>query len=493
MSYKFVIYCFRKVIRKPHRGVVTRWNSEYLEVRHSNICMGDLQMALSEMLDPETGIDRKLLKDVHGEPVDRNDLMFVPNELNMLRQYECAAEPVMKLSEFFQHSAPMVHQVLVVLRARIQEMREPTFLMYGDISYNENLSVLTDRKKTEIIGSDAEKEQHGATVQPMIEEIYDFRRQFADDLESRCGLTFERDGVTYDPDDLPTDIALGCLLNPLVGGKSRLVNNGVMTPEQFDNAEKELVGRLQAMRESETGHRALLCTSTSTDHPPDPNDDVYDNPISTEHQEAFNEWNAYCRLTKGGRFFPKRFKTDNNLLAIGDIRFGTVESRGDDMVAPIGSVFKKCNHADFITNGYYDLVSFLTFNKEAFPFIYKLACCLCSLRTCEVGCEKFFSIAGYVSNPRRTRLNVDNYERIAMLKRNMQQIYIDEEWVLQEYMRNDEQKLWDAQETRDDTAATALETEIYNEDLGLSPDQEIESDQDVIESDSESDTSTDTE
>ena len=133
-------------------------------------------MALSEMLDPVTGIDCALLKDCNGMEVDRNTLMFVPNELNILRQYECAAEPVMHLSSFFQHTAPTVHHILITLRARIQEMREETFMMYGDISYNEQLPVLTDRKKPEIIGSDAEKEQHGATVQPMLEEIYHFRK-----------------------------------------------------------------------------------------------------------------------------------------------------------------------------------------------------------------------------------------------------------------------------------------------------------------------------
>ena len=164
----------RKNVRKPYKGVVTRWNSEYKEVRHTNMYMGDLQMALSEMLDSETGIDKHLLKDASGDPVDRNALMFVPNELSILRQYECAAEPVMRLSHFFQTSVPTVHQVLVTLRARIKEMREPTFLMYGDISYSDQ-TILADQKKIDIVGSDAEKEQHGATVQPMLEEIYDFR------------------------------------------------------------------------------------------------------------------------------------------------------------------------------------------------------------------------------------------------------------------------------------------------------------------------------
>jgi hypothetical protein len=62
--------------------------------------------------------------------------------------------------------------------------------------------------------------------------------------------------------------------------------------------------------------------------------------------------------------------------------------------------FKKCNLLDFINEmGYFDLVKFVGFNQQSFPFIYKFSCCLAALRTNEVVCERFFSIAGYVSNP----------------------------------------------------------------------------------------------
>jgi hypothetical protein len=40
-------------------------------------------------------------------------------------------------------------------------------------------------------------------------------------------------------------------------------------------------------------------------------------------------------------------------------------------------------------------------------------------------------IGGCVSNARRTRLKVCHFEAMGMLKRNMQQIYIDEDWVVQ--------------------------------------------------------------
>jgi hAT family C-terminal dimerisation region len=120
-----------------------------------------------------------------------------------------------------------------------------------------------------------------------------------------------------------------------------------------------------------------------------------------------------------------------------------------------------------VDGGYFDIIAFLTFNMKAFPFIYKLACCLASLRTNEVGCERFFSIAGYVSNPRRARLKVKHYETIAMLKRNMQQVYIDEGFVLREYMEMEKNKSWDKDQTVSDEVVTNFESKAYAEDLGL--------------------------
>jgi hypothetical protein len=72
------------------------------------------------------------------------------------------------------------------------------------------------------------------------------------------------------------------------------------------------------------------------------------------------------------------------LVKIGEIRFGVVQERGEDLDA--SHPFKKCNLADFIDKtGYFDLVKFVGFNHQAFPFIYKLACCLAALRTNKVG------------------------------------------------------------------------------------------------------------
>jgi hypothetical protein len=213
----------RKVIRRPFRGVTTRWNSDHDEVRGTNIFMGDLQRSLVIMLG-EKGCDVKLLHDPNtDEPVDKMSLMFSPADQMVLRQYECASEPVVLLSKFFQLNVPTSHLVLVHLRARIAEMREPKFDMFADISKSK-MEILTNRNKTETVLSHddvLDTDDHELVV-PMEPCIAHFRLLFADDLEIRCGLVKETEqrGIVEDAKELPSDIAVSCLLNPLVGGKN---------------------------------------------------------------------------------------------------------------------------------------------------------------------------------------------------------------------------------------------------------------------------------
>jgi hypothetical protein len=240
-----------------------------------------------------------------------------------------------------------------------------------------------------------------------------------------------------------------------------------MTEQQYVIAESQLIARIQAMRETESGARLVIpkkATSVAQNNV-DNLDDEYDQPISSEHQAAVNEWLQYQRVVKFGRYFPRKYKKEG-LVELGDIRFGIVEEPGEDIEA--SHPFKKCNLADFIDNkGYFDLVKFIGYNRQSFPFIYKLACCQASMRVNEVGCERFFSIAGYVSSPRRTSLKVRHYEALAMLKHNIQKIYVDEDWVVEQYMTLEKNKGWDAMEARDDELVASLELELYADDRGV--------------------------
>ena len=125
----------RKVQRRPYKGVVTRWNSEHEEVKHTNIFMGDYQLSLSRMF-ADDGIDRGLLHEGVGVHVDKMRFMFSQTDQMILRQFECAAEPAVLLSKFFQLNIPTAHLVLFHLRVRIAQMRQPSFMMYGDLSHS---------------------------------------------------------------------------------------------------------------------------------------------------------------------------------------------------------------------------------------------------------------------------------------------------------------------------------------------------------------------
>jgi hypothetical protein len=61
----------------------------------------------------DRGCDSNLLKVSDDKEADKYKLMFTPSDHMMLRQYECAAEPVVLLSKFFQLAMP--HSQLVLL------------------------------------------------------------------------------------------------------------------------------------------------------------------------------------------------------------------------------------------------------------------------------------------------------------------------------------------------------------------------------------------
>jgi hypothetical protein len=101
-----------------------------------------------------------------------------------------------------------------------------------------------------------------------------------------------------------------------------------MTMEQYTKAESHSIARLQTMQEGESGAKALLPKAPVSDGSDDMLDDVYDQPILSEQQEAHSKWMRYYALVKGSRKHPKRFKAEG-LLQIGPIKFGIVEEQGE--------------------------------------------------------------------------------------------------------------------------------------------------------------------
>jgi hypothetical protein len=95
-------------------------------------------------------------------------------------------------------------------------------------------------------------------------------------------------------------------------------------------------------------------------------------------------------------------------------------------------------------------------------------------RVVEVGCERFFNLSGYVSQPRRSRLGVRNYERIALLSHLLNFVYIDPEWVAQEYLRRCKKGAWKKENTVDSLKSFNLERILEAQEFGLVVPQSVD-------------------
>jgi hypothetical protein len=86
-----------------------------------------------------------------------------------------------------------VHETSFVITARLSQMKETSFLMYGDISHTD-LPDLTKRTRTiRVMSSDhLEGDNDGQEEQPMSIHIQYFHAIYAKDMTCRCGLTDEK-------------------------------------------------------------------------------------------------------------------------------------------------------------------------------------------------------------------------------------------------------------------------------------------------------------
>lgn len=240
-----------------------------------------------------------------------------------------------------------------------------------------------------------------------------------------------------------------------------MTSSGLMNEEQYGHAESDLISRMQLINERESGHVEPMIVSSGED---DSMDDDLVRAASSERDKAKAEFTSYCMTCKPRKHCPRSYH--GTPLRLGSIYMGKVAVRGSDIKASFP--FVDCNLADFICDkGHFDLVSFLQLQRDAYPTLYKMAVCMSSIRTNEVGCERFFSTAGFVSCPRRTCLKVRNYECLATLKINMQHVFIDERWVVNQYLMMEQKKAWKQLDTDDDMNVLNLEREMLAETLGV--------------------------
>jgi hypothetical protein len=112
-------------------------------------------------------------------------------------------------------------------------VHQPKFAMYADLSHSP-LESLTGRIKTEMVVSNETTDcVHHGRVELMQSCVARFPKVFADSLEVCCGLvTADEEDPTVDipVKELPCDLAISCLIHPLVGGQNscllgQFVNN----------------------------------------------------------------------------------------------------------------------------------------------------------------------------------------------------------------------------------------------------------------------------
>ncbi|EJK70392.1 hypothetical protein THAOC_08255 [Thalassiosira oceanica] len=112
------------------------------------------------------------------------------------------------------------------------------------------------------------------------------------------------------------------------------------------------------------------------------------------------------------------------------------------------------------------MLKFYSDHKAVFPVLWIQSQCEESRRVVEVGCERFFNLAGYISSPRRTNLGVRTYERLAMLSCLLRKVYVDEEWVAQEYLRRCKAGAWKSEQDEESLKCWNLERIIESELIG---------------------------
>ena len=137
----------------------------------------------------------------------------------------------------------------------------------------------------------------------------------------------------------------------------------------------------------------------------------------------------------------------------------------------------KKNLADYIDDdcGRIDLLKFFSDHKKRFPILWLVVQMYAHCRVVEVGCEYFFGILGYTSNPRHARLNVRSYdyERIAMLSHILRNVYIDDKLVTKEYLKRAKSGAWKKENIDDALKCWNLERVLEAEMWGESTPEEL--------------------
>ena len=314
------------------------------------------------------------------------------------------------------------------------------------------------------------------TMDPLIEE---YRETYSQNLGDRLLINEER---------LPESFALPALLNPVFGTRAKVVGSGLMTSDQYRRARQALLSQMQDHLDKKYPPVESSDSSASEDSEDSESDEEVPDRVNTNHARAEEELSELQRWSKK-KYLPKVAKSTARVLVgnEAEISIGPVEGRGKDL--PSGN-----NLFDYVDKkGRFDTLAFFSDHKKTFPTLWIFAQKNASRRVVEVGCERFFGLAGYISSPRRTRLNVRTYERLAMLGFMVHRVYIDIEWVAREYLRRCKAGAWKKENTEEALKCWNLERIIDAESMGLGAPTELTLNDLLNEEESEGDGSDDEE
>ena len=285
----------------------------------------------------------------------------------------------------------------------------------------------------------------------MHDTISTYRTSYVQDLTRRLGL---------DQPELPAAFSVSTVLNPMFGREPNIVNSGLMTAKQYKYARNTVVRAIQD--ELEAASPVIeIDDSGSYDSA-----DGCVQPLEDHHYQQAEKELSQLEMYAQSKYRPT-LKYDRCISGTNEngtkfeIGCGPVVQRGVDLPS-------KKNLAEFLDKkGRMDLLKFYQSHKDQFPNILTIIQREASRRAVEVDCERFFGLSGYISQPRRYRLNVRNYERLAMLAYIMQSVFIDPKWVAEEYLRRCKAGKWKKGSAEDSLKCYNFERIVDAEIFGL--------------------------
>ena len=212
------------------------------------------------------------------------------------------------------------------------------------------------------------------------------------------------------------------------------------------------------------------CVNDDDDDHSESDDDGYIPRTSNSNFNKASEEFDLLESYKRNRYRPKKWKTTaSTVLSDFDMNSGKIE---EIIVAPVEENGKDLpsgrNLGNYIdTKGRMDVLHFYQDHKKYLPNLWIIVQREAARRVVEVGCERFFGLSGYVSGPRRTNLGVRTYERLAMLTSIAQNVFIDDNWVANEYLERCKKGKWTKMNDDEALKCWNLERIIDAEDRGV--------------------------